>query len=115
MLRLPDLTEFSSHPILSTTFGRDSGDMGYFFMAVSLTVLDDVVTVHFGWPVWVAWSGDILGQGMLVMMAALATMSLANVWANAISRVRHGLATQRAADDADAVALLLELRGEHHV
>ncbi len=89
--------------------------MGYLFIAISLTALDVVVTVHFGWPVWVASSGDILSRGLLVMMAALAVTSLANVWAQAILKIRHRVETQNAVYDADAAGLLFEPRGEHHV
>lgn len=87
--------------------------MGCLVIAVSLTIFDAVVTVHFGWPVWVAWSGDILGRGLLIMMTALAATSLANVWAQAISRIRSALMTQSA--PYVAVALPIERRGQHHV
>ncbi len=86
--------------------------VGYLVIAVSLTVLDGVVSMHFGWPVWVAWSGDVPSRGLLIMMAALGATSLINVWAQAISSVRFGFETQSAAYD---VALPTESRGKRHV
>ena len=44
---------------------------GYLIIAVLLTVLDGAVLVYYGWPVWTAWSGDILERGLLVLLAAL--------------------------------------------
>ena len=89
--------------------------MGYLVIAVFLTVLDGVVTVDRGWPVWVAWSGDIVARVFLVMMAVLAATALANVWAHAIARLRHGLETQKPAYDANFVVPPIDLQGERHV
>ena len=57
---------------------------GYLVIAVSLTVSDGFVTVHYGWPVWRAWSWDTWSRGLLFMMVAMGVTSLANLWAQAI-------------------------------
>ena len=57
---------------------------GYLVIAVLLTVLDGAIVVCSGWPVWTAWSGDILERGLLVLLAALGATSLANVWAQVV-------------------------------
>jgi len=44
---------------------------GYLIIAVLLTVLDGAIVVCSGWPVWTAWSGDILERGLLILLAAL--------------------------------------------
>ncbi len=56
----------------------------YLTIAASLTVSDVFVTVYYGWPVWRAWSGDTWSRGLLFMMVAMGTTSLANLWARAI-------------------------------
>ena len=50
----------------------------------SLTVPDGLVTVNYGWPVWMAWSGDRWSRGLLLMMAVMAATSLANLWNQAL-------------------------------
>ena len=62
--------------------------LGYLIIEVSLTALDWVVTVHVGRSLWVAWSGNLLSLGLLVVMAAVGATSLANVWVRAIARIR---------------------------
>ena len=57
---------------------------GYLIIAVLLTVLDGAVVVCYGWPVWTARSEEILGRGLLVLLAALGATSLANVWAQVV-------------------------------
>ena len=58
----------------------------FLIIAVLLTFLDLAVAVCYGWPVWTAWSGDILERGLLVLLAALGATSLANVWAQVVLR-----------------------------
>ena len=64
--------------------------LNYLAIAVLLTVLDIVVTVYYGTAVWAAWSGDILARGLLVLFAALAATSLANIWTGVGFRFRAG-------------------------
>lgn len=52
-------------------------------VAVLLTLLDGVVTVNYGKPLWTAWSGDILARSLLILFATLGATSLADVWAQA--------------------------------
>ena len=85
----------------------------YLAIAVLLTVLDAVVTVYYGTAVWDAWSGDILGRGLLILFAALGATSLANVWVRAGSslRVRSEYATPR----RSPVTIPTEMRGQSDV
>lgn len=62
----------------------------YFVIAVVLTVLDTIVTLYYGTAVWAAWSDDILARGLLVLFAAVAATSLANIWARVGCRLRVG-------------------------
>jgi hypothetical protein len=49
-------------------------------VAVSLTVLDAVVAVHYGRVVWRAFAGIIWGRLLLLLLAALGATSLLNLW-----------------------------------
>lgn len=68
----------------------------YLAIAVVLTVLDAVVTVYYGIAIWAAWSGDFLVRGLLVLFAAAAATSLANIWARVGWRRRVGSETTEA-------------------
>lgn len=52
-------------------------------VAVSLTVLDAVVAVHYGRVVWRAFAGIIWGRLLLLLLAALGATSLLNLWVRA--------------------------------
>ncbi len=52
-------------------------------IAALLTVLDAVEPVYYGAAVWSALSGGILARALLVLLAAMAATSLANVWLHA--------------------------------
>ncbi len=84
---------------------------GYLAVAFFLTVVDGFVAVHYGGLVWKAWSGDIWGRGLLVMFAALAITSLANVWAQAICRVSGAHETH----SVNAIPVSIETRGARNV
>jgi hypothetical protein len=56
---------------------------GYLVIAASLTVSDGFVAAYYGLPVWRRWSGDPWNRGLLFMMVAMGTTSLANRWAQA--------------------------------
>jgi hypothetical protein len=49
-----------------------------------LTFLNSVVTMYHTVAIWKAWPGDIWARGLLVLVAALGAISLANVWVQAI-------------------------------
>jgi hypothetical protein len=53
--------------------------------AALLTALDGVVMTYDGPAIWSARSGDVLARGLLILFAALGAISLANVWARAMS------------------------------
>ena len=57
----------------------------FLIIAALLTFLDLAVAVCYGWPVWTTWSGDPWNRGILVLLAALGAMSLANLWAQVVS------------------------------
>lgn len=87
--------------------------LNYLAIAVALTVLDAVVTVYYGTAVWTAWSGDILARGLLVLFAAIATTSLANIWVRAGYRFRAG--SEEAESPRSLVPTSTVLRGQSDV
>lgn len=88
---------------------------GYLTIAVLLTVLDGAVVVCYGWPVWTAWSEEIMGRGLLVLLAALGATSLANVWAQVVP-AQNFLSGDRSADlEHTAVPIPVEARGQADV
>lgn len=80
-------------------------------IAFFFTVLYGFVAVYLGGPAWTAWSGDIWSRGLLVMLAALAVTSLANVWAQAVCKVGDAPETQR----VNTVPASIESRGARDV
>ncbi len=52
-------------------------------VAVSLTVLDAVVTLYYGSAVWRAFAGIIWSRLLLLLLAALWATSLLNLWVRA--------------------------------
>ena len=87
----------------------------FLIIAVLLTFLDLAVVVCYGWPVWTAWSGDILERGLLVLLAALGATSLANVWAQVVP-AQNILPGGRSADrEQTAVPIPVEARGQADV
>ena len=76
-------------------------------IAVVMTLLDTVVTIYYGTAVWVAWSGDILARGLLVLLAAVGATSLANVW------VQTGSSMRARAEGIQPIAA--EMRGQSDV
>jgi hypothetical protein len=64
--------------------------LNHLVIAVLLTLLDAVVTIYYGTALWATWSGDLLARGLFVLFAALGATSLANVWVQAVSRLRAG-------------------------
>lgn len=59
------------------------GRTGYFIIALLLTLLNAAVTMYSGVAIWKAWPGDIWDRGLLVLLAALGTTPLVNVWVQA--------------------------------
>jgi hypothetical protein len=60
------------------------GCIGYLIIAILLSFLNAVVTVHYAQAIWKAWSGAIWDRGLLVLLAALGATSLTNVWVQAV-------------------------------
>lgn len=88
---------------------------GYQVIAASSTVLDAHVAVYYGWPIWQAWSDDILGRGLSLVMAALATASLAHVWVGAIPRRGTGIEAQSVAHGLGTLIAPDHSQGARHV
>jgi hypothetical protein len=88
---------------------------GYLAIALFLTVLDEFMAMHYSRPVRTAWSGDIWSRGLLVTLEALAITSLANVWAQAVSRVSSAVETQSAKQTSVANSVPVEPRGARDV
>lgn len=88
---------------------------GYLWIAVSLTVLEGFVDMHYGWPVWRVWSGDIWGCGLLLMMEPMAATSLANLWLQAVPRATGALGSEGALQGLEPASVLIEPRGESNV
>ena len=88
---------------------------GYLIIAVILTVLDGAVVVCNGWPVWTAWSEEILGRGLLVLLAALGATSLANVWAQVVPAPNDPPCGRRADREQTAAGIQVEARGQTDV
>ena len=84
---------------------------GHLAIALFLTVLYGFVALDLGGPAWTAWSGDVWSRGLLVMLAALAVTSLANVWAQAVCKVGDARKTQR----VDTAPVSIESRGARNV
>lgn len=76
-----------------------------------LTVSCGSVALHYGRLVWEAWSALLLGRGLLVMIAALAATSLANVWARAVFKLKRCHVTQEAADNLCTLSIPVEPPG----
>jgi len=88
---------------------------GYLIIAVLLTVLDGAVVVCYGWPVWTAWSEEIMGRGLLVLLAALGATSLANVWAQVVPAPNDPPGGRRADREQTAAGIQVEARGQTDV
>jgi hypothetical protein len=101
------------HPVSAIEEAGMRWRLTYLAIAVVLTLLDTVVTVYYGTAVWAAWSGDILARGLLVLFAAMAATSLANIWARASFRFRAG--SDEAEPPRCPVPISTELRGQSDV
>jgi len=88
---------------------------GYLIIAVLLTVLDGAVVVCYGWPVWTAWSEEIMGRGLLILLAALGATSLANVWAQVVPAPNDPPCGRRADREQTAAGIQVEARGQTDV
>ena len=88
---------------------------GYLAIAVSLTALDVIVAFYFGRPMWQAWSRDILGLGLLVMLGALWITSLTNVWAQALCGISATTGPRGSMESPSVIPFRGESRGESHV
>jgi hypothetical protein len=63
----------------------------HFVIAVSLTILDAVVAVHYGGLIWQVWSGIIWSRMTLLLLAALWATTLLDLWTLAYYDLRYTL------------------------
>lgn len=103
------------HAVSALEEGKVKRRTGYLIIAVLLTVLDGAVVLCYGWPVWTAWSEDILGRELLVLLAALGATSLANVWAQVVPAPNDPPCDRRAHREQTAAGIQVEARGQSDV
>ncbi len=84
----------------------------FLIIAALVTFLDLAVAVCHGWPVWTAWSGDILERGLLVLLTALGVTSVANVWAQVVPAPNDPPCGRRADREQTAAGIQVEARGQ---
>src|SRR5580700_11939289 len=101
-----------SHAVSTLEEAQVKKRTGYLIIAVLLTVLDGAVVVCYGWPVWTAWSGDILERGLLVLLAALGATSLANVWAQVVPALNELPCGRRADLEQTVAGIQVDARGQ---
>jgi hypothetical protein len=63
----------------------------HFVIAVSLTVLDAVVAVHYGGVIWRTWSGIFWSKMLLLLLAALWATTLLDLWTRAYYDLRYAV------------------------
>jgi len=89
------------------------GHVGYFIIALLLTLLNAAVTMYSGVAIWKAWPGEIWDSGLLVLLAALGATSLVNVWIQAISGVLLG--SRISVRGRSAIPIPAQVRGQGNV
>ena len=104
-----------SHAVSTLEEAQVKKRTGYLIIAVLLTVLDGAVVVCSGWPVWTAWSGDILERGLLILLAALGATSLANVWAQVVPALNEPPCGRRADLEQTVAGIQVDARGQADV
>jgi hypothetical protein len=87
----------------------------FLIIAVLLTVLDAAVVVWHCLPVWTAWSGDVWNRGLVVLLAALGTTSLANLWVQVVPAQNVLLDGRSANREQAAAPIPVEARGQADV
>ena len=87
----------------------------YLTIALLLTILEAVVVLRYGGAIWTAWSGVVWIRPRMLLLAALSTTSLANVWAQAIYGLGRALDGKPSALALSAAANRAEPQGEGDV
>ncbi len=62
-----------------------------FSIAVSVTILDAVVILHYGVVIWQVWSGIPWIRGALLLLVCIGAFSLADIWAHACCGPRRSM------------------------
>ena len=83
----------------------------YLAIAVSLTVLDGVVALHCGSVVWRTWSAILWSRMVILLLAAVWAVSLANIWARAFHELRRAYSDRRIGLMPNSGSIARELRG----
>ena len=104
-----------SHAVSTLEEAQVKKRTGYLIIAALPTFLDLAVAVCHGWPVWTAWSGDILARGLLVLLAALGATSLANVWAQVVPALNEPPCGRRADREQTVAGIQVDARGQADV
>lgn len=87
----------------------------HFIIAVSLTILDAVVAVHYGGVIWRAWSGIIWIRMTLLLLAALWATTLLDLWTRAYYDLRYAVRVRGMRLSPSLVTTPTELRRESDV
>jgi len=87
----------------------------YLTIALLLTILDAVVVLRYGETIWTGWSGVVWFRLRTLLLAALSTTSLANVWTQAIYGLGRALDGKPSALVLSAAANRAEPQGESDV
>ena len=87
----------------------------YLAIAVLLTILNAVVTVHYGVAIWKAWPGAIWDRGLLVLLAVLGATSLVNVWVQAVLGSGVSLGRPSTGCEPSATPIPAQVRGHGDV
>jgi hypothetical protein len=87
----------------------------HFIIAVSVTVLDAAVVVHYGGVIWRTWSGIIWSRMLLLLLAALSATTLLDLWTRAYYDLRYAVLARGLRLSPSLVTASTELRGERDV
>ena len=66
-----------------------------FSIAVSVTIFDAVVILHYGVVIWQVWSGILWIRGALLLLVCIVAISLADIWAHACCGPRRSMRDRR--------------------
>ena len=66
----------------------------HFLIAMSMTILDTAVAVHYGGVIWQALSGILWSRITLFFLAALWLLSLLHLWSRAFYELRDAVDVQ---------------------
>jgi len=86
-----------------------------FTIAAVLTILDAAVALRYGGMIWRMWPGILWSRILLLLLAALWAISLADLWARAYCQFRHSIRARTTTDSSRMAVALIEPRGDADV